>query len=186
MHNQALQDASILTVEPGVPQSGRFISSLRGEFLKLNRPPVSPCPHTEDCPLQKKPDNKKRWCHFACKAAETPKELHRLSEAAGLPKERLVFSYLLTGHKPAYRQVPLSAAKLPAETEVRIISDAFPLPDRLFGRYGCSAQGLVLLSGERNHIEKINSGSLITSVIAKNGQRDVKSGAIIIEYPEVK
>jgi len=169
MHGQAAQNARFLIVEPGVPQSGHFISFLRGAFLELGRPPISPCPHTETCPVS---GGGKRWCHFAFETADAPKELLRLSAAAGIPKERLAFSFLLTGE----------AKKNPAKTErekTRIISDAFPLPDN-FGRYGCCAKGLVLVTGKRSSIEKIVPGSLINPVFAANA-RDAKSGALIAE-----
>ena len=173
MHNEASADACILTMEPGVPQSGKFISFLRAAFMELGRLPVSPCTHAAACPLN---GGKKRWCHFAFETADAPKELHRLSAAAGIPKERLVLSFLLTG------AVSPNAAKTGRE-RVRIISDAFPLPDNRFGRYGCCARGLVLLTGEKSRIEKIVSGSLITPVFAAN-ERDKKSGALIAEAPD--
>jgi len=174
MHNEALPGASILTVEPGVPQAGRFISFLRTAFLELDRPPVSPCPHTETCPFPA--DSKKsKWCHFAFETDDAPKELHKLSTAARLPKERLVFSFLQTGEK--------SSAKTGTGEKVRVISDMFPLTDsgRSFGRYGCSAQGLMLLTGEKNRVEKINSLDLVSPVFSANAQRDKKSGALIME-----
>jgi hypothetical protein len=170
MHEQAAQNGSILTVEPGVPQSGHFISFLRGAFLELGRSPLSPCPHTEACPVS---GGKKRWCHFAFETTDAPKELHRLSAAAGIPKERIVFSFLLAG----------GAVKNPRNMEMektRIVSDAFPLPDNRYGRYGCCAKGLVLVTGKRNFIEKIVSGSLVTPIFQAN-TRDAKSGALIAE-----
>jgi ribosomal protein RSM22 (predicted rRNA methylase) len=168
MHSLASKKTFILTVEPGVPQSGKFISLLRTAFLELDRLPASPCPHTKECPC-----SGKRWCHFAFKTVDAPKELLRLSEAARLQKERLVFSYLLTG---SGLQIRNSKEKQP----VRVISDIFPLPDNRFGRYGCSSKGLVLLTGSKSCFEKIISGSLINSLInVKN--YDTKSGALIIE-----
>ena len=163
-------DAFILTVEPGVPQSGRFISFLRASLLELGRPPVSPCPHTLPCPL-----TKKRWCHFAFETSEAPKELQRLSAAAGLPKERLVFSFLL-----AAAETPAPNAKT-KEEKTRVISDAFPLHDNRYGRYGCGAQGLVLLAGEKSHMERTASLSLVTPVLTADRQRDKKSGVLIAE-----
>jgi hypothetical protein len=168
MHNLASKEAFILTVEPGVPQSGKFISFLRTAFLELDRPPASPCSHTKDCPCCGK-----RWCHFVFETIDAPKELQRLSAAARIPKERLVFSYLLTGG--ASRTKNSNGAQ-----SVRIISDIFPLPDNRFGRYGCGSQGLVLLTGSKNRIEKIISGSLITSGAVAN-KYDAKSGALIME-----
>ena len=170
-HSQAAADASILTVEPGIPQSGCFINFLRSAFMELGRPPVSPCPHSETCPL---PGAKKRWCHFAFETGEAPKDLLRLSAAAGIPKERLVLSFLLAG--------PAAKTIMENEREVRVVSDAFPLPNNRFGRYGCSAAGLVLLTGEKNRIEKIISGSLIPESSTINMEaRDEKSGALLME-----
>jgi len=187
MHGEASQDASILTVEPGVPQSGRFIAFLRAELMELGRMPSSPCPHSTDCPLLykqsqrqtpagKQQTNKKRWCHFAFEAADAPKDLQSLSAAAKLPKERLAFSFLLAGE-----------TKKQESFGVRVISDAFPLPGGWLGRYGCSEQGLVLLAGEKNCIEKAGSGSLLEQggrssfSLTVTGERDAKSGAVIME-----
>jgi ribosomal protein RSM22 (predicted rRNA methylase) len=183
MHNEASADACILTMEPGVPQSGKFISFLRAAFMELERPPVSPCTHATACPLS---GGKKRWCHFAFETADAPKELNHLSAAAGIPKERLVLSYLLTG---AVSKNPRSGAETSREKtrEARIISDAFPLPRNRFGRYGCCANGLVLLAGEKERINEIGSGSLFTPVFTAGtsarheGERDAKSGALILE-----
>ena len=163
-------NAFLLTVEPGVPQSGHFISFLRTSLLELGMSLASPCPHTLPCPL-----TKKRWCHFAFEAPDAPEELLRLSAAAGLPKERLVFSFLLAraGEKT-------SPAKT-KEEKTRVISDAFPLPDNLYGRYGCCAHGLILLTGERSRMERTASLSLVTPVFAADRQRDKKSGALIAE-----
>ena len=163
-------NASILTVEPGVPHSGHFISFLRGSLHELDLVPASPCTHTDPCPL-----TKKRWCHFAFEALDAPKELMRLSTAAGLPKERLVFSFLLAkvGKKT-------SAAKTKGE-QTRVISDAFPLPGGTYGRYGCCSRGLVLLTGEKSRMERTASLSLVTPVFAADRQRDKKSGALIAE-----
>ncbi|MDR1870293.1 MAG: small ribosomal subunit Rsm22 family protein [Treponema sp.] len=172
VHAQASADGRILTVEPGVPQSGKFIAFLRNAFLELGRPPLSPCSHTAACPLSGK---KKRWCHFAFETTEAPKELHRLSSSAGIPKERLVFSFLLAGN-----------TKPPDSGEARIISDAFPLPNNRFGRYGCCSRGLVLLTGEKSRIEKIVSGSLVAPVFSANAGRDAKSGALLAELSPIK
>jgi len=184
MHGEASAKASILTVEPGVPQSGRFITFLREAFIELGCPPLSPCPHLTDCPLMhkqsrhagKQQTNKKRWCHFAYETADAPKELQRLSAAAKLPKDRLAFSYLLTGGE---------VSRDPSD--IRVISDAFPLPGGRFGCYGCSAKGLVLLTGEKKLIEKAGSGSLLEQggnssfSFTVTGERDQKSGAVITE-----
>jgi hypothetical protein len=191
MHNQAAPEARILTLEPGVPQSGQFISLLRSAFLELDRHPLSPCPHSEICPMpggkaafckanSKTVNTKNRWCHFAYTATDAPKELSRLSAAAGIPKERLVLSYLLAGAQKDGQKH--AAAYAPHKQKVRIISDAFSLPDNKSGRYGCCSDGLVLITGNKNRIEKIVSGELIPkSDGITDSTRDQKSGASIME-----
>jgi len=183
MHNEAAKNASILTVEPGVPQSGKFISFLRDAFLELGRAPLSPCTHNGACSFtsgytktikgRNWIDTKKRWCHFGFDTSGAPKKLHDLSRAAKLPKERLVLSYLFTGN-------PGSQYK---KDEVRVISDAFPLPENRFGRYGCSQQGLVLVTGNRSRMDEIPSLSIAKGYFASESsgeQRDKKSGALIL------
>jgi hypothetical protein len=193
MHNQAAPEARILTLEPGVPQSGQFISLLRSAFLELDRSPLSPCPHSETCPMpggktafgkanSKTVKTKNRWCHFAYAAEDAPKELCRLSAAAGIPKERLVLSYLLAGaHKDMQKQTKAAHA-LQAAEKIRVISDAFSLPGNKSGRYGCCSDGLVLITGNKSRIEKIASGELVPkSAGIADSIRDQKSGALIME-----
>ena len=216
MHAEAEESASILTVEPGVPQSGKFISLLREAFIELGRMPSAPCAHTADCPLlhaanfsaqgmneQRQPRSarqstrgehgrsessgkkKDRWCHFAFETTDAPKKLMSLSAAAKLQKDRLVFSFLLAGE--------VKKAKAQSEKGVRVISDAFALPGGRFGRYACSEQGLALVTGGKNLIEKTGSLSLLsTGSLPEKGkfssgnltvtdQHDAKSGAVIME-----
>ncbi|WP_461248452.1 small ribosomal subunit Rsm22 family protein, partial [Treponema sp. R6D11] len=175
MRNQAKPEARIFTVEPGVPQSGHFISFLRSAFLEMDRAPLSPCTHSEACPMpggksvggKSGGKAKARWCHFAFDTADAPKELIRLSSAAGIPKERLVLSYLLVGAEKAHnsqaRETAQTAEQVAqaTQTQVRVISDAFPLPSNKYGRYGCSSEGLVLLTGDKISVEKAASGELV-------------------------
>jgi ribosomal protein RSM22 (predicted rRNA methylase) len=156
--------SAFLIVEPGFPRCGEFISLLRGAFLEQGIRPLSPCPHDKICPMQ----GKKKWCHLAFETDDAPEALHRLSHAAGLPKERAVLSFLFLS-----RQVQAA----PQSPSLRVISDAFPLPHNRFGRYCCSAEGLALLAGKKNIIEKSACGSLVNAVITE--ERDSKSGALI-------
>jgi len=167
--------ASVLVIEPGVPAGGQFISLLRAEFIKRNFFPTSPCTHEKDCPMMASNPRaamKSRWCHFSFDTPDAPQNLHSLSKAAGIPKERAVLSFLFTGTGENSKQN--KNEKIP----VRIISDSFPLGDG-FGRYGCSELGLVLLTGNKTIIEKLASGFVIKTLITKNGQRDAKSGALL-------
>ena len=177
----AAANASILVVEPGVPRCGEFISLLRDIFIQGKRRPVSPCPHAGPCPfpggIAHGPSgaNKNRWCHFAFATTDAPKELLRLSAQAGLPKERAVLSFLLAGMGAGSRPGQTGQTTLPA----RVISDAFPLPDKRSGRYCCSGRGLVLLAGEQASIADTPSGALINAVLAEPERKDPKSGALL-------
>jgi hypothetical protein len=172
----AAPSASILVVEPGVPQSGEFISRLRTALLEKNRFPRAPCPHYEDCPAPggKTRAGKSRWCHFAFETACAPGALHRLSAAAGIPKERAALSFLLTGAPSA----PNLAGDMQA---VRILSSQFPLSGGRVGRYGCSPRGLVLAAGGRLRMRGMASGDLIHAVLNGTEPRDSKSGALLFE-----
>jgi len=174
----ASASSAILAVEPGFPRCGEFISLLRSAFLKRNRRPLSPCPHDTECPFPGGNDGiKKRWCHFAFETDDAPAALHRLSHAAGLPKERAVLSFLFTGAADA----PAANAAAAEAPTLRVISDAFPLPPNRFGRYCCSREGLLLLAGGKKVIEDTPSGALINAVVTE--ERDSKSGALLAEKP---
>jgi hypothetical protein len=192
------ETASILVVEPGVPRWGEFITCLRDALIEKGRFPLSPCPHNEACPFPggSSKAGKKRWCHFAFDTEDAPPALHKLSAAAGIPKERAVLSFLFAG--PRVRPLPAARAGLHGKPgpeknpqalpesfpkcafRTRIVSDAFPLSQGQFGRYGCSDQGLVLVTGKKPEIEKLSSGALIKAVPAKPPQRDPKSGALLV------
>jgi ribosomal protein RSM22 (predicted rRNA methylase) len=175
--------ASILVVEPGVPRSGQFISLLREALIKRGRPPVSPCLHEGACPFPGgvSGTGKNRWCHFAFETEDAPQPLRRLSAAAGIPKERAVLSFLLAGPAafPVSTPPQSTAQSSGGETLVRVISDAFPLPDKRFGRYGCSERGLVLVAGEKKSLEDMPSGALIKAAFTGDKGRDPKSGAFM-------
>jgi hypothetical protein len=176
---------AILVVEPGIPLGGNFISLLRDALIEKNRIPLSPCPHAGACPFPggMSRTGKKRWCHFAFGTEDAPGNLHRLSAAAGIPKERGVLSFLLAGPPGPEAQTagPRSAGPETAPPDqVRIISDPFPLPRNRFGRYGCSAAGLVLAEGNRAAVEGMASGDLVRFPFKAPGRRDPKSGALLV------
>ena len=186
---------SILVVEPGIPRSGEFISLLRALLMEERRNPVAPCTHTGPCPMpggrtenKHGTGGKARWCHFAFNTEDAPKELHRLSAAARIPKERAVLSFLLAG--PALSQTPAGKSdkkeprKVPEKHEkVRVISDVFSVGGGRdsgaysWGRYGCGEHGLVLVTGSRTALEETPSGALEELLL--NGARDDKSGAFV-------
>ncbi|MCL2139240.1 MAG: rRNA methyltransferase [Treponema sp.] len=170
--------ASLLLVEPGIPRCGEFLSALRFILLQKGYQPLAPCLHSRDCPFPggKSAAGKARWCHFAFETDDAPQELHTISIAAGLPKERAVLSFLLAA--PAKAGKKHTEADISGSFPARIISDLFPLPNGYFGRYGCSEHGLIMLTGTKNAITAIPSGAL-AGVISVKGKTDAKSGAII-------
>ena len=177
---------SILVVEPGIPRSGEFISLLRANLMEEDRPPLSPCVHKSVCPL---PGNrygaKAKWCHFAFDTEDAPAELHKLSAAAKIPKERAVLSFILAGPVSPERQSRGRAVSA-GPVKIRVISDAFPVGGREnaqivknnWGRYGCGESGLVLVTGGRDELERLPPGAL-EELPLLNGARDEKSGAMI-------
>jgi len=192
----SLTDSSgfVLIVEPGIPRSGEFISLLRSSFINEKRFPLSPCPHSGPCTLPGgRPASgllrpKAKWCHFALNTEDAPEELHRLSAALKLPKERAALSFILTGaatQNPAKRTVRQERA---GRVKTRVISDSFPLSTdwpgtkeheyKTWGRYGCSERGLVLVTGNRKALELSPPGTL-KELDLENGMIDTKSGALI-------
>jgi hypothetical protein len=202
----------ILVVEPGVPRSGRFVALLRDALAVLGFPPDSPCVHNGPCPfpgpekgqgpprrnssgrgradragasagdMERRTAEKtvSKWCHFAFDTQDAPAALQRLSVAAGLPKDRAVLSFLLAG-PAAEEEIRPAGPGFP----VRIISDAFPVGQGEWGRYGCAQGGMVLLRGGGGRIKSLSSGVLVEAV--STGGRDPKSGALLCrdEGPEL-
>ncbi|MDR0389336.1 MAG: rRNA methyltransferase [Spirochaetaceae bacterium] len=206
-------DGSILVAEPGIPQSGAFISALRAALIRRGRLPCAPCVHAEACAFPGPTAGRRRekWCHFAFAVEDAPRQLLDLSLAAGLPKDRAVLSFLYAGASSAanasYTSVdrpdtganasrantshlntdakasPAGNTKRPdTSCPVRVISDSFSLENGRWGRYGCSGQGMVLLSASRRSMDATPSGSLVMAL--KTPARDKKSGALIMEMPE--
>ena len=204
---------SILVVEPGIPRSGEFISLLRSGLMSQNRFPLAPCTHCCSCPLPggRTKNKTAKWCHFAFDTEDAPLELHRLSAAAKIPKERAVLSFLLAGPKLAEGHT--TEAKKPVK--IRIISDSFPVDSggektptgkqkslnmergpamkrgpamekrpAAWGRYGCSGHGLVLVTGSRAAMEKIPPGALEELPLIK-GATDAKSGALVAKKNDI-
>ena len=160
---------SVFLMEPGDPRSGSFISAVRAALISFGASPVAPCPHESSCPMpgifnslsapgwdaapsgssplpevvMPKRREKYPWCHFTIGTDAAPAWLKALSDDAGLSKEKLVFSYLLSAipeGTPLVRKQPMDRSLL------RVVSEAFPLPGGKEGRYGCSAEGYSLVS----------------------------------------
>jgi hypothetical protein len=188
---------SILVVEPGIPRSGEFISLLRSALIVEDRFPLSPCTHRSPCPLpgsRTKNNVKTKWCHFAIDTEDAPQELHKLSAASGLPKERAVLSFILAGRPetPEQNQVkrkpPTAISDKPVN--IRVISDPFPViaektpVGNSWGRYGCSEHGLVLVAGDK---KSLSPSGAVEKLSLSTGLRDGKSGAFMaMKKPKYK
>lgn len=164
-------NAAVLVVEPGVPKSARLLSLMRDSFMRKNYSPVFPCTHKVTCPMDGKVGGK--WCNFAFSTDDAPAKLLKLSEAAGIPKERAVLSALLVSNKETQTE--------DENLKLRIASDSIRLPGFRTGYYACSELGLVLTVKESN--EEIFSGDLIEVKKISNTEkmkRDQKTDALEI------
>lgn len=92
LSSYAADGAGVLVVEPGVPRAGRFVSLIRDSLARLGFVPRSPCPHEGACPFPGLRHGK--WCHFVLDATEAPVRLRKLSEEAGIPKDRAALSFV--------------------------------------------------------------------------------------------
>ncbi|MCR4790185.1 MAG: hypothetical protein K5839_03810 [Treponemataceae bacterium] len=173
--NYCTENASALIIEPAFPRSSRFISLTRDALLRKKFTILSPCLHSESCPMDGRKGGK--WCHFVLDTQTAPKKLHALSAKSKLAKDRANLSFVFATNSAAIQKPEEKNGIL----NLRISSDEIILPGNRFGRYCCSKLGLVLLTGEKN----ISSGD-VYSVLEnkahkKNQQIDRKSGALVIE-----
>ena len=193
-------DAYMLVVEPGIPRSGRFVSLLRDSFMRLDFHPLAPCPHEGVCPFPGLRNGK--WCHFVLDASGAPAKLRKLSDDAGLSKDRAALSFTFmrrtarkneevaddTAAAPESRDslsMVGGMAKLFPPLRVRVTSDPIKLPDFYLGRYGCSELGMVMLVGTyaaSDYLRDCVSGSLVEVPMPdlKKAEIDGKTGAIVI------
>lgn len=171
------ENASVLLIEPGVPNSARFISLMRDAFLRNGFFAAAPCPHQGRCPMDGRRAGKsgasRKWCNFAFETADAPKRLLSLSEKSGLPKERAVLSFVFV-------QKNENAKKLSEQSEsIRIVSDTIHLAQKgARGHYACARQGFSLAVCSPG--KKVESGDLIFGAKEKN-ERDEKTNALIFE-----
>lgn len=171
------ENASVLLIEPGVPNSARFISLMRDAFLRNGFFAAAPCPHQGRCPMDGRRAGKSgasgKWCNFAFETADAPKRLLSFSEKSGLPKERAVLSFVFV-------QKNENAKKLSEQSEnIRIVSDTIHLAQKgARGHYACARQGFSLAICSPG--KKVESGDLIFGAKEKN-ERDEKTNALIFE-----
>jgi hypothetical protein len=170
--------AAILLVEPGVPPSARFLSLVRSALIKKNWQILSPCPHTDTCPMDgSRAHSGGKWCHFTFSTENAPKPLRDLSDSVGLSKNRAALSFLLAGSGKEFTK--------PNTLDIRIASDPIALPGNRTGFYGCSKLGLTLLEYTVGAgPSEVCSGTLVTVPMPeKTPPIDGKSGAVRIMMP---
>ena len=202
----------LFVMEPGDPRSGAMISAVRESLLLAGGSVSAPCPHGLSCPmpgvflgsafrrdedqetdvrrlapvLTAKGRSKAPWCHFALDRSAAPKRLLAFSETAGLPKDRLVASWLLARTAGGQESAP-GGTRVDAPTRagdpgrtVTLVSDAFRLPDGGQGRYACTRTGYALARGP---LADLPSGSVAVvsgPLPGPGNERDVKSGAVVV------
>ena len=129
-----------------------------------------------------------------------PEKLRKLSDQAGLAKDRAALSFVFCKGmdvtaappqaNPAVTEEPLAMLSRMNELfpplRIRILSDPIRLPGYRTGRYGCSDLGMVLVSGGHEagaYLDRCHSGHCIElpRPNRKELERDSKSGALLIE-----
>lgn len=186
------QEAStVLLIEPGDPHSARFISLMRDALIRVNYAPVAPCPHTSECPMAGRTHGKTtnsygknaKWCNFAFDTESAPFRLKKLSEKAGLQKERASLSFIVA-KKDDSKAKPAQAPSVSDKEEpafIRIASDFIRLPElHKSGWYACSKFGM-LLAVDESHVQPQNGELLQIKKPDDLSVRDKKSGAIIVK-----
>ena len=186
-------ECAFFVAEPGIPRAARFISLLRAAMLRKNMSCVSPCPHENECPMAGKKGGK--WCHFILNTETAPAALKKLSEKAGLAKERAAISFIFTRPEALSRNPKAehaekretdgktaAAAKTPYR--IRICSDPIALPEHKTGRYACAPWGLTLVIEKNAREKRLASGDLTEAPLKaadiQSLSIDRKSGAKII------
>jgi len=176
----AAKKCGLLVIEPGVPDAARIISLMRDTLIKKNMTIVSPCPHTNSCPMngyRAHTGSASKWCNFAFSTEDAPSALLKLSEDAKLPKTRAVVSFLFVKSEAENSDKKSASTEFP----IRIVSDAISLPGRASGHYACSQLGLTLAVPASGRT--FSSGDRITvSPLPDSAKlpKDEKSGAAVI------
>ena len=181
-------------MNPAIPLAGEFVSALRKNFIEKKYKIISPCPHSEICPIPGKkmseqknikyPIASDKWCHFSFYADDAPSKLVELSEAARLEKTRASLSFIYCrGEEKKEKQSDLENEK--KDFLARISSEIIKLGDGKIGRYACSEKGFLLLTekkGARSKLKEYVDGSLIKIENEKINRffHDRKTGALII------
>jgi ribosomal protein RSM22 (predicted rRNA methylase) len=80
--------SALVLLEPGTPAGFARVLEARRQLIQWGAHIAAPCPHSDECPLQR-PD----WCHFAVRVDRT--RAHRFAKGGELGYEDEKFSYVL-------------------------------------------------------------------------------------------
>jgi hypothetical protein len=210
MQDRIVAEGRILVLEAGEARSASLVSALRESLIDSGFLPISPCPHAQPCPMPGffyakrssgpsgaagegkelirddagRPlvlaSGKRPWCHFCFDAKDAPAELLSLSQKAGLPKEGASLSFLFARRTASPAPSPVSAGL----EAIRVVSESFPLPESLSGRYACGHSGYILVrsgpgSGEWR---EVRPGDLLNLDIAASPGKDPKTRALLVDF----
>lgn len=195
------EESTVLLVEPGDPHSARFISLMRDALIRRDFLPVAPCTHALGCPMSGRTGGRTtnaqgknaKWCNFAFNTETAPSRLLKLSERAGLAKERASLSFVISkksAENIAESEKNLSESRnksfgsepqnLSEKTFIRIASDFIRLPElHKSGYYACSEFGL-LLAIDEHHIQPKNGELLQITRPTNFDNIDEKTNAVIV------
>ena len=171
-------DPSVFIAEPASPISAHFVSLMRDNLLSKKMNLVSPCCHTKKCPmsgLHARYGGTAKWCNFSFSTENAPKKLLKLSDDAGLPKERASLSFVFANSQSD------STANKEEDFILRVASDPIWLPGNRQGFYCCSEKGLILAVNTSH--SKITSGQKIvlkTKTDFSDLLKDKKTGSLIL------
>ncbi|MCJ2162997.1 MULTISPECIES: small ribosomal subunit Rsm22 family protein [unclassified Pseudodesulfovibrio] len=166
--NSTKETGRVLIVETGMRLSGRIIAEMRAQMLQKGFKPISPCPHSGDCPMPALSQTSP-WCHFNFSTKGVPSWLESISKEASLEKDNVTLNFLYLSQK--------GAADWGA---VRAISETFKIQGS-WGQYACSDHGLTLIDyapGTRT----LFPGQAFAPTWPETPKTDLKSKAVILPF----
>jgi SAM-dependent methyltransferase len=142
----------LLVVEPGTRIHSRGLMAVRDELVAAGTGFVlAPCTGARRCPLLQ---TRSDWCHDELPYTE-PEAARRVAQEAGLSPGPLKHSYLLLAREP----VTL------ARGAVRLVSGVLQGASGP-RRFGCAAEGLLVLEGERGPLPRERRGARLAAAPA--------------------